>query len=201
MESKCQDINSGPPKSGTSTQCPAWVTLMSSFIVICGINDIKQSYIKCGNDVADCYAELKLKIKQIKQLSPSTKAVFVCQLLPTKDLTLNRKVDDFNKLIHFDLLPTCKDVVCVEGFGQFVCNRVLAAELSMQFDRFGRYDMLHLNRAGARVLASLIKKSVFLRFHGGIDKRRHTGSVNGRLYSNVTETRLHLSGMVDGCQV
>ena len=173
----------------------------SNVVLHCGINDIKQSHIKCENDVADCYAELKLKIKQIKLLSPSTKAVFVCQLLPTKDLTLNRKVDDFNKLIHFDLLPTCKDVVCVEGFGQFACNHVLAAELSMQFDRFGRYDMLHLNRAGARVLASLIKKSVFLRFHGGVDKRRHTGSVNGRLYSNVTETRLHLSGMVDGCQV
>ena len=173
----------------------------SNVVLLCGINDIKESHIKCENDVADCYAELKLKIKQIKLLSPSTKAVFVCQLLPTKDLTLNRKVNDFNKLIHFDLFPTCKDVEYVEGFGQFVCNRVLAAELSMLFDRFGRYDMLHLNRAGARVLASLIKQSIFLRFHGGVDKRRHTGSVNGRLYSNVAETRLQLSGMVDGCQV
>ena len=116
-------------------------------------------------------------------------------------MTLNRKVDDFNKLIHFDLFPSCKDLEYVGGFGQFACNRVLAAELSMQFDRFGRYDMLHLNRAGARVLASLIKQSIFLRFHGGVDKRRHTGKVNGRLYSNVAETRLQLSGMVDGCQV
>ena len=173
----------------------------SNVVLLCGINDIKESHVKCEKDVADCYAELKLKIKQIKLLSPSTKAVFVCQLLPTKDLTLNRKVNDFNKLIHFDLFPTCKDVEYVEGFGQFACNRVLAAELSMLFDRFGRYDMLHLNRAGARVLASLIKQSIFLRFHGGVDKRRHTGSVNGRLYSNVAETRLQLSGMVDGCQV
>ncbi|KAL5253382.1 hypothetical protein ACHWQZ_G013235 [Mnemiopsis leidyi] len=39
-----------------------------------------------------------------------------------------------------------------------------------------------------------------IRFHGGVDKRRHTGRVNGRLYSKVVETRLHISGMVDGCQ-
>ncbi|KAL5267817.1 hypothetical protein ACHWQZ_G004758 [Mnemiopsis leidyi] len=173
----------------------------SNVVLLCGINDIKESHIKCEKDVADCYAELKLKIKQIKLLSPSTKAVFVCQLLPTKDLTLNRKVNDFNKLLHFDLFPNCKDVEFVEGFGQFVCNRVLAAELSMHFDRLGRHDMLHLNRAGGRVLASLIKQSIFHRFHGGVDKRRHTGRVNGRLYSNVVETRLHTSGMVDGCQV
>ncbi|KAL5256328.1 hypothetical protein ACHWQZ_G011524 [Mnemiopsis leidyi] len=173
----------------------------SNVVLLCGINDIKESHIKCEKDVADCYAELKLKIKQIKLLSPSTKAVFVCQLLPTKDLTLNRKVNDFNKLLHFDLFPSCKDVEFVEGFGQFVCNRVLAPELSMHFDRLGRLDMLHLNRAGGRVLAGLIKQCIFHKFHGGVDKRRHTGRVNGRLYRKVVETRLHISGMVDGCQV
>ncbi|KAL5260957.1 hypothetical protein ACHWQZ_G005622 [Mnemiopsis leidyi] len=173
----------------------------SNVVLLCGINDIKESQIQCESDVADCYTLLKQKIKQIKLLSPCTKAVFVCQLLPTKDLTLNRKVNDFNRLIHFDLFPSCKDVEYVEGFRQFVCNRVLAAELSMHLDRHGRFDMLHLNRAGARVLASLIKQSVFLRVHGGVDKRRHTGRVNGRLYSSVVEARLHPSGMVDGCQV
>ncbi|KAL5260472.1 hypothetical protein ACHWQZ_G010568 [Mnemiopsis leidyi] len=172
----------------------------SNVVLLCGINDIKESHVQCEKDVADCYAELKLKIKQIKLLSPSTKAVFVCQLLPTKDLTLNRKVNDFNRLLHFDLFPTCKDVEFVEGFNQFVCNRVLAAELSMHLDRHGRFDMLHLNRAGGRVLAGLIKKSIFLRFHGGVDRRRHTGRVNGRLYSNVVATRLHPSGLMDGCQ-
>ncbi|KAL5264241.1 hypothetical protein ACHWQZ_G005360 [Mnemiopsis leidyi] len=172
----------------------------SNVVLLCGINDIKESQIQCESDVADCYTLLKQKIKQIKSLSACT-TVFVCQLLPTKDLTLNRKVNDFNRLIHFDLFPSCKDVEYVEGFRQFVCNRVLAAELSMHLDRLGRFDMLHLNRAGARVLASLIKQSIFLRVHGGVDKRRHTGRVNGRLYSNVVATSLHPSGMVDGCQV
>ncbi|KAL5267748.1 hypothetical protein ACHWQZ_G004706 [Mnemiopsis leidyi] len=172
----------------------------SNVVLLCGINDIKESQIQCESDVADCYTLLKQKIKQIKSLSACT-TVFVCQLLPTKDLTLNRKVNDFNRLIHFDLFPSCKDVEYVEGFRQFVCNRVLAAELSMHLDRLGRFNMLHLNRAGARVLASLIKQSIFLRVHGGVDKRRHTGRVNGRLYSNVVATSLHPSGMVDGCQV
>ena len=175
----------------------------ANVVLLCGINDIKESQIQCENDVANCYAELKQKIKQIKLLSPSTKAVFVCQLLPTKDLILNRKVNDFNKLLHFDLFPSCKDVEYVEGFRNFVCNRVLTAELSMYLDKHGRPDMLHLNRAGARVLAGLIKQSVFLRLNGGIDKRRHTGKVDGRLYNNVVKlgNRLHQSGLADGCQV
>ena len=173
----------------------------SNVVLLCGINNIKQTNIRCEKDVTDCFVVLKQKIKQIQMLSPSVKAVYVCPLLPTKDLTLNRKVNDFNKLICFDLIPTCKDVVCVGGFDQFACNRVLAGELSMLFDRYGRFDMLHLNRAGARVLAGLIKHSVFLRLHNGVDKRRRTGRVDGRLYSNVVRSRSHHSGLVDGCQV
>ena len=73
----------------------------------------------------------------------------------------------------------------VDGFMQFAQNNALARELSKQFDRHGQPDMLHLNRTGARVLAGLIKQSIFLRLNGGRDKRRRTGRVNGRLYSNV----------------
>ena len=157
----------------------------ANVVLHCGINDVRQPDVKSENDIADCYNKLKLKIKQIKKLSPSTRAVFVCQLLPTGDLQLNFKVDSFNRLIHFDLLPTCKDVVRVKGFMKFACNRVLAEELSKQFDRNGRPDTLHLNKSGARVLAGLIKQSVFTRLNGGADRRHHIGKVNGRLYSNV----------------
>jgi alkylated DNA repair dioxygenase AlkB len=157
----------------------------ANVVLHCGINDVRQPDISCENDVADCYNKLKLKIKQIKNLSPSTRAVFVCKLLPTKDLELNVKVNAFNRLIHFDLLPTCKDVVCVKGFEKFACNYGLADELSKQFDRHGRPDTLHLNKLGARVLAGLIKQSVFIRLNGGEDRRKHIGKVNGRLYSNV----------------
>ena len=156
----------------------------ANVVLLCGINDVRQPDVVAESDVAGCYNKLKLKIKQIKHLSPST-AVFVCRLLPTKLPKLNMKVDIFNRLIYFDLIPTCSGVVYVEGFERFACNHVLADNLSKQFDRHGRPDTLHLNRSGARVLASLIKQSVFLRLNGGVDRRKHTSNVNGRSYSSV----------------
>ena len=75
----------------------------------------------------------------------------------------------------------------MDGFEKFADqNHTLAWELSTPVDKHGNPDMLHLNRYGIKLLASLIKRSIFLRLHGGVDKRRHTGRVNGRLYSNVT---------------
>ena len=157
----------------------------SNVVLLCGINDVRHPDVESENDVAECYAELKRKVKQIQLLSPSTRAVFVCPLLPTKNLQLNGKVNTFNRLIHFDLVPACKGVVCVEGFMRFARNHLLADELSKQFDRFGRQDTLHLNKSGTRVLAGLIKHSVFLRLNGGVDRRRHTGKNDGRPYSLV----------------
>ena len=157
----------------------------ANVVLLCGINDVRQPDVTSDADIAEHYSKLKLKIKQIQNLSPSTKAVFVCRLLPTKDQQLNRKVDIFNRLIHYDLLVTCKDVVCVGGFNQFSCNGMLAGELSKQSDRHGRPDVLHLNRLGTRVLAGLIKQSVFFRLNGGIDRRKHTGRVNWRSYALI----------------
>ena len=156
----------------------------ANVVLLCGINDVRQPDVTSKNAVAECYNKLKLKVNQIQQLSPKS-TVFVCRLLPTKDHQLNMKVDTFNRLIFFDMVPTCKDVVCVDRFWKFARNHVLADELSKPFDRHGRPDVLHLNRSGVRMLAGLIKQSVFLRLNGGVDRRRHTGRVNGRLYANV----------------
>ena len=156
----------------------------ANVVLLCGINDVRQPDVVNEHDIAGCYNKLKLKIKQIKYLSPST-AVFVCRLLPTKLPQLNRKVDTFNRLIYFDLIPSCRDVVYVESFERFARNHVLADDLSKQYDRLGRPDTLHLNRSGARLLASFIKHAVFLRLNGGVDKRKRTGNLDGRLYSNV----------------
>ena len=136
------------------------------------------------SDIVNYYHKLKLKVKQIEKLSPST-SVFVCRLLPTRDFHLNQKVNRFNELIYFDLEPTCKNVQWVDGFEKFSHNHVLVWELSKQFDTQGRPDTLHLNRSGVRVLARLIKSSIFLRLHGGRDRRRHSGRVDGRLYRTV----------------
>ena len=82
--------------------------------------------------------------------------------------------------------PVTKRVQHVDGFEKFTDqNHALAWELAKPVDRHGHRDMLHLNRSGVRLLASLIKQSIFLRLHGGVDKRRHTGRVDGRLYNNV----------------
>ena len=153
----------------------------ANVVLLCGINDVRQSNVRSEKDVADLHDKLKLKVKQILKLSPRT-AVYVCRLLPTRDSMLNMKVDTFNRLIFFDLVPTCGGVVYVEGFERLACNHVLADELSKQFDRNGRPDTLHLNRLGARVLAGLIKRSVFLRLNGGVDRRKHTSRVDGRSY-------------------
>jgi len=76
-------------------------------------------------------------------------------------------------------------VVYVGGFERFAHNHVLADDLSKQYDRHGRPDILHLNKSGARVLAGLIKRSIFFRLNGGVDRRRFAARVDGRLYSNV----------------
>jgi hypothetical protein len=157
----------------------------ANVVLLCGINDVRQPSVKSDADIAECYSRLKQKVRQIQLLSPSTRAVFVCRLLPTKDSSLYRKVDTFNRLIFYDLVPTCKDVVWVEGFERFARNHVLAEELSKRFDSSGRPDTLHLNRSGARVLAGLIKNCVFLRLNGGIDRRKHRSRVDGRSYSGV----------------
>ena len=156
----------------------------ANVILLYGINNVRQPDVKSEHDIINCYQMLKSKVKQIQELSPSSN-IFVCRLLPTKDLNLNQKVNYFNKLIYTDLVPTCKGVQWVDGFEKFAHNHVLAWELSKPADRKGYPDLLHLNRSGARVLAGLLKHSIFLRLNGGIDRRRHSSRVDGRLYNHV----------------
>ena len=157
----------------------------SNAVLMCGINDVRAPEVQCEADVINIYNKLKSKVNQIQKLSPKT-FIYVCRLLPTKDYELNKRVDTFNRCIHFDLIQTCKRVQYVDGFEKFSDqNGNLAWELAKPVDRHGKPDMLHLNRSGVRLLASLIKQSIFLRLHGGVDKRRHTGRIDGRLYSNV----------------
>ena len=75
---------------------------------------------------------------------------------------------------------------CVQGFDKFTDQRdLLASQLSKTVDRHGRLDILHLNDSGTRVLAGLIKHSVFLRIHGGVDKRKRASRIAGRPYNDV----------------
>jgi hypothetical protein len=156
----------------------------SNVVIMCGVNDIKGTDVGCEH-VAEIYSNLKSKIKQIHKLNPKC-YIFLCRLLPTKDVILNQKVITFNRLIYSDVLRTCSGVRVVDGFQKFNDHQdLLSGELSKTLDQRGVPDLLHLNKFGVRILASLIKHSIFIRLHGGIDKRRHSSRNDGRLYSDA----------------
>ena len=174
----------------------------SNVVLMVGINNIKKPDVKCANDVADCYANFRTKVEQIRQLNPKCN-ILICRLLPTKAPHLNSKVITFNRLIYNDLLRVCSSVQVVDGFIVFADNNeLLAGHLSKAVDKHGNPDLLHLNRSGVRILAGLIKRCIFSRLHGGRDRRRQTSRVDGRLYSSVTRgmPAPRLPGE-DGCQV
>ena len=157
----------------------------TNVVILCGINDIKGTDVQCEH-VAEIYSDLKSKIKQILRLNPKCH-ISLCRLLPTKNGALNQKVILFNRLIYTDLLRACSGVRVVDGFQKFADYRnLLSGELSKTYDQRGFPDLLHLNKFGVRILASLIKHSIFIRIHGGIDKRRRNGRIDGRLYSDAS---------------
>ena len=174
----------------------------NNVVILCGINDVKQDNASNQHAIRDLCNTLLDKIKQIKLLNKSC-CMHVCQLLPTKDVVLNRRVNYFNKILLNGLATLSFDVQCVQGFHGFAeYDGKLVDQLSKTVDRHGRPDTLHLNNYGARVLASLIKRSIFCRLQRGEDRRRgQTSRVNGRLFSSVAGgPPLQLRGGGDGYQ-
>ncbi len=156
-------------------------------VILCGINDVKGPQVNSESDIRYISNSLINKIAQIRQLN-SKCFISVCPLLPTKDYDLNRRVNCFNNMLFKDLAKLNLGAHCVQGFHGFAeHDGMLARQLSKTFDRFNRPDVLHLNEVGARVLAGLIKQSIFLRLQRGVDRRKGpTSRVNGRLFSSVT---------------
>ena len=176
----------------------------SNVVILCGINDIKKAEVNCLNDTRDLGNLLIDKIKQIKQLNPKC-YVSICPLLPTKSRELNQKVNFFNYVLASSLASMGPGVQCVEGFHGFAeHDGTLVGRLSKTLDRHGGLDMLHLNPFGARVLAGLIKRCIFFRLNGGVDRRRGPSNrVNGRPFNSVSSGPPPLLpwGGRDGCQV
>ena len=169
----------------------------TNVILMCGINDVRHPSVNCSQDIHKLYHQLKLKVRQIKSLNPKCH-IYTCPLLPTKDYELNKKVNCFNERIFNDLVKSNLGVQCVSGFGRFADNTgLLGRELSRSFDRYNNQDILHLNEAGSRVLASLLKRCIFLRIHGGVDKRRGSSRVNGVPYSHIAGNHHHRGGYGD----
>ena len=176
----------------------------SNVVILCGINDIKKAEVNCLNDTRSLGNLLIDKIKQIKQLNPKC-YVSICPLLPTKSHELNQKVNFFNYVLASSIASMGPGVQCVEGFHGFAeHDGTLVGRLSKTLDRHGGLDMLHLNPFGARVLAGLIKRCIFFRLNGGVDRRRGPSNrVNGRPFNSVSSGPPPLLpwGGRDGCQV
>ena len=169
----------------------------NNVVVMCGINDVRRPSVNCPSDVHSIYDQLKSTLRQIKSLNPKCN-LFLCPLLPTKDSELNEKVNYFNEISFNDLTKSNFGVLCVSGFCRFADNTgMLGSELSRTFDRSNRRDILHLNETGARVLAGLLKRSVFLRLNRGIDRRSGSSRVNGVPYSHMARDHQHRGGYGD----
>ena len=143
-------------------------------IIQTGINDIGYPNIECtenlshsGRDcsVGDVYSRYKAKINDIRRLNANC-TIYVVPILPTRSQALNDKANVFNNLIFNDLLQSGCCVVPVLGVGDLLDEHMLLSR-RLSFDG----DAKHINRAGARILAAKIKRTMYLRkLHGGFNR-------------------------------
>lgn len=163
----------------------------SNVVVMCGINNIKQTDVSSTHNVDAIYRQYYDKIAEIRKLNAKCK-IFVCPILPTKCYQLNQGALHFNSLIFDQLTRGVLGVQYVQGFNSFLeydGSGLLSRNLSRQVDRNNQPDMLHLNFSGVRRLAGFIKQSVLNRSYSSGIRRGKNGSpsnrVNGQTYSGV----------------
>lgn len=125
----------------------------SNVIIMCGMNDIKSRFLTDKSDVDIIYDKFKLKIKAIKDICKGINIV-VCPILPTRLPELNKKARYFNQKIFDDLVPNNWGVTYVWGFNEFLDE---TGYVQYQLSK----DHIHLNRRGASILGSLIKRHFF----------------------------------------
>ena len=136
---------------------PTYCSAFPNIVIMCGINSIRQDGV--GEDeVRELYTQYKHKIEQIRMLNRNS-SIYVCPIIPTKNDKLNKKAIQFNKLIYGDLCmsPSCY-VVTIEGIADLLNGRTnrLCERLSFPGDD------LHVNPAGARIIAKHIKRAMFV---------------------------------------
>ena len=143
-----------------------------NIVVMSGTNDLKEE----NADIMGTYKALKGKIEQIRDTNPKGN-IFVCQVLPSRDRALNRKINIFNKLLYDDL-QQCNilKVNLVDGFPEFAAGGVLKDKLH---DKRTPSDTLHINERGYCILVRLIKQAIFT------IKRSKGRFTTGRKYSSV----------------
>lgn len=156
------------------TICPSY----KNIVIMVGTNDLKHPH-QNESKIRDYYKQYKHKIEQIKSLSPKSN-IFVCPVLPTRSVSINRQINIFNNYLYNDLTQTDLGVVVVDGFCQAFVDtntRCLRQDLST--------DELHLDRRwGVGRLVYLIKQSIFSvkRKSGkqpGVSSRSYANTVRG----------------------
>ena len=84
---------------------PLNCSVYSNVVIMCGINSVRQRHVRSEQDIENIYIQLKHKIRDIQKINTKCN-VYVCPLLPTKDLDLNRRVNCLNNMIFTDLVKT-----------------------------------------------------------------------------------------------
>ena len=149
------------------TKCASY----RNVVIMCGTNDLKNN----KNDVLGTYKVLKGKIEQIRSVNEHGN-IFVCPVLPSRDLAINQRINEFNRYLFHDLQQSNLGVNFVHGFNEFAAHGVLKDTLH---DKRTPKDVLHINVKGYSILVRLIKQAIF-----SVKKSKKT-STTGRLYSHV----------------
>ena len=122
---------------------------------MCGLNNVRSKFIKTKDDITDIYHVFKAKVNQIQTVNSSA-SIFFCPLIPTRSSEINKKNIIFNNLVFDDMIPANSKVSTVHGFVGFLDSQGL---LNQKYAK--EHDQIHLNHAGACILGSHIKKSIF----------------------------------------
>lgn len=143
-------------------------------IIHCGINDIRdsspgrQSSDPQPTDIGGHFNNLINKIGKIKNMCPSS-SIVVNPILPTKNQRLNDRVLQFHSML-FEFLANDPraEGVCSTNFSEFVdCEQgVLKEEYGVRDKNtkgFSKRDILHVGKLGIRLLASIVRDSVYFK--------------------------------------
>lgn len=144
-------------------------------VVMCGTNDLKAN--DC--DVRKIYQAYKGKIEQIREMNKKC-SLLVCPVLPSRDRSLNCKINDFNWYLINDLQHSDNlQAHIIQGFEEFADQSgVLKSYLH---DRRTPNDTLHINSKGYSILVKLIKQAIF-KVKGIRNKNRST---TGRSFAHA----------------
>ena len=156
-------INNLDPRKGASYR---------NIVIMVGTNDLKTNEV----DVLDTYKLYKGKVELFRKYNPKGN-IFICPVLPSRDKNLNRRVNEFNRYLHDDLIQTNLRVSFVYGFNEFADRDGMLR--SALHDCRTQNDVLHINDRGYCILVRLIKLALFSM------KRGKGKQTTGRTYANV----------------